>query len=287
MTDAATSDVPSDVLAFVDPAETDDTYRVVLWAAPGQGKSVVAASAPGPILVLSADRPSAYKYARKHHAPKVIREVRYQGPDTLDAVYRYLRATPDVRTFVLDPFTNVYDALADVAPAGREGGPDYQWVNKKLLGFIKSLRVFDINVVLVAHEKLNDGKKGDGKLYPALGGPALINKVLAEVDICAYIEMRREEDEAGVVTITNIGQLQPRDNLVCKESASGGALGARRVADLTRWFEVASDALAPDDSDLPFVEKESDLDVDDEFDDALAAAAESQLDLDEARAEAA
>jgi len=249
------TDLPTDILSFVDPTETDDTYRVVLWASPGSGKSVVAASAPGPILVLSADRPSAYKYARKHWAPKVINEVRYQGPETLEAVYRYLKVHPEVRSFILDPFTNVYDALADVAPAGREGGPDYQWVNKKLLGFVKSLRVFDINVILVAHEKLNDGKKGDGKLYPALGGPALINKVLAEVDICAHIEMRRGDDGE----VTNVGQLQPTDVLVCKESASGGALGARRVADLTRWFEVSSDALRPDVSDVPFVEKESEL----------------------------
>jgi hypothetical protein len=278
-TPTAASDIPSDVLTFVDPDETDDTYRVVLWAAPGSGKSVVAASAPGPLLVLSADRPSAYKYARKHHAPKVINEVRYQGPDTLEAVYRYLKANPDIRTFVLDPFTNVYDALADVAPAGREGGPDYQWVNKKLLGFIKSLRVFDVNVVLVAHEKLNDGKRGDGKLYPALGGPALINKVLAEVDICAHIEMRRTDDG----TVTNVAQLQPTDALVCKESASGGVLGARRVADLTRWFEVASAALAPVVDDLPW---ESPADGGAEADEA-SAAAESQLDLDEARADAA
>ena len=241
------SDIPTD-LAFVDPHEVDDTYRVVLWAAPGSGKSVVAASAPGPILVLSADRPSAYKYARKHHAPKVINEVRYRDASTLDAVYRYLRDHPETRSFVLDPFTNVYDALADAAPAGREGGPDYQWVNKKLLGFVKSLRVFDINVILVAHEKLNDGKKGDGKLYPALGGPALINKVLAEVDICAHVEMRRADDGS----VTNVAQLQPTDSLVCKESASGGALGPRRIADLTRWFEVASEALKPDTSDLPF-----------------------------------
>jgi hypothetical protein len=248
------SDIPATV-EFVDPNETDDTYRVVLWAAPGSGKSVVAASAPGPILVLSADRPSAYKYARKHHAPKVINEVRYQGPETLDAIYRYLREHDETRSFILDPFTNVYDALADVAPAGREGGPDYQWVNKKLLGFVKSLRVFDVNVILVAHEKLSDGKKGDGKLYPALGGPALINKVLAEVDICAHIELRRDDEGA----FSNVAQLQPTDVLVCKESASGGALGARRIADLTRWFDVASEALKPDESDLPFVDTEAEL----------------------------
>jgi AAA domain len=244
----SSSDIPAE-LSFVDPTETDDTYRVVLWAPPGQGKSVVAASAPGPILVLSADRPSAYRFARKHHAPKEIRETRYEGPETLDAVWRYLRDHPEIKTFVLDPFTNVYDKLVDVAPAGREGDPDWQWVNKKLLGFVQSLRAFRLNVVIVAHEKLNDGKKGDGKLYPALGGPALINKILAEMDICAYVEMRR--DAEGQVRV--IGQLQPRDNLVCKESTAGGELGARRVADLTRWFELASEALRPQESDLPWV----------------------------------
>ncbi len=242
-----TSDVATD-LTFVDPDEAIDTYRVVLWAAPGSGKSVVAASAPGPLLVLSADRPSAYKFARKHYAGKAINEVRYRNAATLEAVYRHLREHAEINSVILDPFTNVYDALADEAPAGREGGPDYQWVNKKLLGFVKSLRAYDVNVILVAHEKLNDGKKGDGKLYPALGGPALINKVLAEVDICAHIEMRRADDG----TITNVAQLHPTELLVCKESASGGALGARRIADLTRWFEVASDALAPDTSDLPW-----------------------------------
>jgi hypothetical protein len=136
--------------------------------------------------------------------------------------------------------------------------PDYQSVNKKILGFVKSLRRFDINVVLVAHEKLNDGDDGDGKLYPSLGGPSLINKTLAEMDIVAHIERHvRKADEDGDVEQLWVGQLQPRDNLVCKEST--GALGDRRVADLSRWFQVASEALAPDDSDLPFVETEAEL----------------------------
>lgn len=241
------SDVPTE-LTFVDPSETEDTYRVVLWAASGQGKSVVAASAPGPILVLTADRPLAYKFPRKHNAGTEIRERRYAGPDDLEAVYLYLREHPEIKTVVIDPWTNVYDSLVDAAPAGREGDPDWNWVNKKLFGFVKSLRRFDVHLVIVAHEKLNDGKKGDNKLYPALGGPSLINKILGEVDICAYIELHR--DEQGKVS--NVGQLQPRGNLVCKESASGGVLGPRRIANLTRWFEVASAALAPDTNDIPW-----------------------------------
>jgi hypothetical protein len=150
---------------------------------------------------------------------------------------------PDVRTVVVDPVSNVVDQLADVAPEPRGTGPDYQWVNKKLLGFVKSLRTFDVNVVLVGHEKLNDGKGGDGKLYPALGGPTLINKLLAEMDIVAHVERvpKPTEDDPGAAVW--IGQIQPRDNLVTKDGTD--ALGDRRIADLSRWFEVASEALAP------------------------------------------
>jgi hypothetical protein len=84
-----------------------------------------------------------------------------------------------------------------------------------------------------------------------LGGPALINKLLAEMDLVAHVERHvRAGDDGEEQEVRWVGQLQPRDNLVCKEST--GALGDRRIADLSRWFEVASAALAPDDSDLPF-----------------------------------
>lgn len=247
------SDLPTG-LTFVDPDDTENTYRVVLWAAPGQGKSVAAASAPGPLLVLSADRPTAYRFARKHHGHTrdTLREVRYQGPETLEEVYKYLREHDEVSTVVIDPVSNVVDQLADVAPAARDGGPDYQWVNKKVLGFIKSLRSFDINVVLVAHEKLNDGKGGDNKLYPALGGPSLINKLLAEMDIVAHVERVPRPTDDDPKAALWIGQMQPRDNIVTKDGTD--ALGDRRIADLSRWFEVASEALMPDSSDLPWVD---------------------------------
>lgn len=247
------SDIPTG-LTFVNPAEVDPTYRVVLWAEPGAGKSVAAASAPTPILALSADRPSAYRFARKHHglSDSDLREVRYEGPQTLAAVYQYLSGENDIRTVIVDPVGNIYDQLAEVAPIVNRGdgpGPDYQWVNKKLLGFIKSLRRFDVNVVLVAHEKLNDGKKGDGKMYPHLGGGTLINKTLAEMDIVAHIE-RVSSSEGGEETVRWAGQIQPVRNLVTKDGT--GSLGDRRIADLTRWFEVANEALAPDVSDLPW-----------------------------------
>lgn len=261
---SSATDVPAVDLEFVDPDQVESTYRVCLWAAPGAGKSVAAASAPGPILALSADRPSAYLFARKHwrdveartraeHAEDStmpirpaaeIREVRYTGPDTLNQVFRYLESEPGqaIRTVIVDPVSNIIDQLRDIAPVRADGDIDHEWVNKKVLGFVQSLRRFDVNVVLVAYERLNDGKKGDGKLYPALGGPTLINKILGELDVAAHIERVEREIDGGEPEAIWIGQLQPRGLLVCKEAL--GVLGDRRVADLTRWFEVATAELA-------------------------------------------
>lgn len=241
------SDVPA--LLFVDPQEADTRFRVVLWASPGEGKSVGAASAPDPIVVISADRPGAYRFARRHHAGKDIRETRFQNSDTLTEVYRYLRDQPEVETVVLDPFGGIYDKLAEEFPTS-DGDVNWMGLNKKITGFLYSLRELDVNVVIVAHEKLNDGKKGDGKLYPAVGGPALINKILAECDIVAHVErvQPREEGESARYE----AQLTPIRNLVCKQSTPA-ELGDRALVDLTAWFAAAM----PDDSDLPWSDDEA------------------------------
>jgi hypothetical protein len=74
-----------------------------------------------------------------------------------------------------------------------------------------------------------------------------------------------------------IGQIQPRDNIVTKDGTD--ALGDRRIADLSRWFQVASEALAPD-SDIPFsdaFDREESLRIDAET--AAAEAEAEQLDM--------
>ena len=231
-------------LLFVDPAETDRCFRVVLWAAPGEGKSVGAASAPPPLLVISADRPGAYRFARRFHGLNAsqLREVRFAGSQTLTDVYRYLKDTGDVKTVVLDPFGGIYDKLAEEFPTS-DGDTNWMALNKKLTGFLYSLRDLDVNVIIVAHEKLNDGKKGDGKLYPAVGGPALINKVLAESDIVAHVERIAGKDNQPA---RYEAQLTPVRNLVCKQSTPA-PLGDRAALNLTEWFESAVD-----ESDLPW-----------------------------------
>lgn len=246
--DVPVGDAPELGLTFVDPHESDATFRVVVWGPPGEGKSVAAASAPGPILVISADRPGAYRTPRRLHAGKPILETRYTDSTTLREAYRFLRDHPtgqSVRTVVLDPVGGIYDRLVEQGPKRSDGEPDYQWVNKRLLGFIYALREFGVHLVLVAHERLNDGKKGDGKLYPAIGGPSLINRVLAEMDIVAHVEREQTQGAARYMA-----QLAPRGNLVGKDATD--ALGERRELNLTEWFTTAVETSAAEESDLPW-----------------------------------
>jgi hypothetical protein len=257
----STSDVPS--LIFVNPDEIVTTYRVCLWASPGQGKSVIACSAPGPLLVLSADRPTAYQFARAYWTGprhREIREIRYVDVNTLRGVLAYLREEEgqppggrEIKTVIVDPLSNIYDQLVQTAPRRDDGDVDYQAVNLSVMAFLRQLRPLDVNVVLIAHEKLNDGKKGDNKLYPALGGPSLVNKALGEMDICSHLERQTRTIEVGgrmVEQARYVGQLQPADGIVCKES-TGTDLGPFRIADLSRWFALANAAY---DQGMPWAE---------------------------------
>ncbi len=290
------SDIPTD-LAFVNPAETVTTWRVVLWAEPGQGKSVAGCTAPDPILVVSADRPTAYMYVRRHHArhwlnpetgdrltgtadgavevpAKHILETRFIDWSTMVNVYKFVRdriGTPEaIRTLVVDPISNIYDFLVGCAPIvdmkGRKS-PDYQWVNKKLYDFVTALRPLDVNLILIGHVK--EPKEGTTMVGPNLGGPALTEKLMREMDIVAHVELQQlpptdPDDESEKPRFRSIGQVQTLDtNLICKDGTN--ALGGRRVLNLARWFDLASLELGPDPAetaDLPWGPEQAAEEVD-------------------------
>jgi hypothetical protein len=243
---SATSDIPS--LIFVDPNTVDERWRVVLYGAPGVGKTVAATSAPGPIVALSADRPGAYRYARRHHAGTEIREARFSGSKSLRDVYDYVRGAQDeIGTVVLDPWNTMYDELVRENTTGG-GKPNWQKVNDLALGVVRSFRDLDVNLVLVAHERREEDENGDteAKVFPQLGGPALVQRLMAEVDIVARV-FRREDEEAGP---SWHGQLVTARGYQCKDST--GVLGRVREVDLSEWFAAANADQKGDDSDLPF-----------------------------------
>lgn len=247
------SDVPAP-LEFVDPTEVDSRWRVCLFSAPGTGKTVAACSAPGPIVTLSADRPGAYRFARRHHAGQVIHEYRFRSSDSLREVYDHVRANQDeIGTVVLDPWNAMYDELVKERTSAN-GNTQWQKVNETALGVIHGFRDLDVNLVLVAHERREQDEKAEteAKMFPQLGGPALIQKIMAELDIVARV-FRRDPEGEGESSWE--GQLVTARGYQCKDST--GVLGRTRVLDLAEWFTTANAALSEPEDDVPWVETEA------------------------------
>lgn len=225
-------------LEFVDPSVGLKRCQAVIWAPSGFGKTGVLATAPAPILALTRSRPGALRFARSQHPAKDIRETRYRDLSSLSRVYRYLQAHGDeIETVAIDPFQPIFDLVVRDTPRRSDGDVDWNAVQDKILGFLGSLREFDVHVVICAQERLSDARNGDGKLYPALGGPSLINKIMDEVDIVASLHPEYDEETGAISRV--VGALHPNGNLVNKEG-TGAGLPARMEANLTEWFALAT-----------------------------------------------
>lgn len=240
------SDISS--LVFVNPDETDKRWRIGLFGAPGVGKTVAACSAPGPIVAVSADRPGAYRYSRRAFPDKVINEARFTGSGTLRDVYAHVRDNQaDIGTVILDPFGMIYDEVVSENTTGSK--PNWQKVNDVILGAVRNFRDLDVNLILVAHERReqDEANETEPKIYPQFGGPALVQKVMAELDIVARVFSKTDEDGST----RWYGQFATARGYQCKDSS--GALGRMRETDVSEWIEAANAAAMPDE-DSPLAE---------------------------------
>jgi hypothetical protein len=248
----ALSDVPA--LVFVDPAMVDERWRVVLFGAPGVGKTVAACSAPGPIVALSADRPGAYRFARRHHPDTEIREARFTGSGSLRDIFEYAKEhQAHIGTVVLDPWNAIYDEIVrEHTTAG--GKPNWQKINDLAVAVIRGFRDLDLNLVLVAHERReqDDNADTEAKVFPQLGGPALVQKIMAEVDVVARV-FRKDDEEGGSAWF---GQLATARGYQCKDST--GVLGRVRLVDLAEWFDIANTPADASVDDVPWSDDDGD-----------------------------
>lgn len=239
------SDVNS--LVFVDPSHVDERWRVCIYAAPGSGKTVAACSAPGPIVAVNADRPGAYRFARRHYPGKPIHEVRFRNLQTVRDTLEWARGNQDeIGTVVLDPFGAIYDTIVSDHTHGKN--TDWQGVNKAAIGIITSFRALDVNLIVVAHERVEKDENADieAKIYPQLGGPALVQKIMAEMDVVARIFHRDATESAAEAWM---GQFVSARGYQCKDSS--GALGRARPADVSEWIATANGAEEPVPWDAP------------------------------------
>jgi hypothetical protein len=280
------TDIPG--LTFVNAPAAPETFNVLLWAPAKQGKSAGAATAPGPIMWVNAEGGGALGFARKVAADRgtQILEVEVSVSDRnagqiLDQVYRHVHkgVEPRPRTVVVDTVGKLRDALVEqfVDKGSAKSLKQYGVVSDKLGGFIRAMRDLPVNLILLAHADFSEDAE-DGRVVRPLIGGKLTETIPGEVDVVAYVSPLKTDD--GIEYFAQLVDGKGRTGLGDRSGGLADERGIRRL-DLSEWLEAYRAALTPAaDADVPFVEKEADLDADPD-------APGGQFDLDEARAEAA
>lgn len=243
-------------LIFEEPPATPDTANFLLYGPVKTGKSTAAATAPSPILWLSAEGPGALAYARKIAAARgtQIHEVRINRTTedpraVLRNVIQHVRAgtEPVPATVVVDTIAKVREALIRqiVVPGAKNSIQQFGEVARILREFVQMMRDLPVNLVVIAHQDVSDAE-GERIVRPLIGG-ALTEEIPSEVDVIAYTHSF-VDDTSG--DRRYVGQLVEAKGRVAGDRSGG--LGAVRDLDLTEWLSAYRAALAPDESDLPW-----------------------------------
>jgi hypothetical protein len=229
-------------LEFVEPS--GDTYvNVLLYGAPKTGKTVGAATAPGPILYLNADRPNATRFAHAHSGQE-IREVKAEGLQTLiDVVGELMEKGDAYNSVVVDPVGELYRVIIE-GISGRAVRPkiqEYGDTGVHLERFCRALCELPFNVVFVLHETaVKDEDTGGFERLPYTGtnNPALAAKLMSMVDIIGYtgvVAGNDGEPPKYLAQLVNGGGRKGGDRF--------GALGAAREINISEWVDLAHKAI--------------------------------------------
>jgi hypothetical protein len=264
-------------LSFIDDApDAPDAVNALLYGPPGAGKTAGACSSPGPILYLNAEGPNALAFGRKIARGRgtTIHEVRVDPKaggmrKALTEIVAHVRSggEPVCRTLVVDTVGRIREGLINelVQRGSKNTLQQFGQVNEHLSSFVQALRDLPVNLVLLAHESVEDSD-GDRIVRPMIGGQQA-EMIPAEVDVVAYCSALREGDK-----VEYVAQFVESKGRRAKDRSGG--LGLYAPIDLSVWFSTFREALgAPVGGEQPLPESETEPDrIDAERVEALTAA---------------
>ena len=219
--------------------------NVLLYGKPKTGKTVGAASTPGPILYINADRPNALRMARSHYPTKQIDEVKVHDLQTLiDVINELTENKVGYKSVVVDTVAELHRKVLE-GLSGRAIRPQinhYGDVSVHLERFERALCDLPVNAVFVLHEtSQKDEDTGGYERTPFTGtnNPAPAAKLSAMVDIIGYTGVVAGEGDEGPRYLAQ---------LVATGSRQGGSrfasLGPLRDVNITEWVRLAHQELS-------------------------------------------
>lgn len=228
-------------LEYVTPT-ADPHLNILLYGPPKTGKTMGAASAPGPVLYLNADTPQATRYAHASY-PGNLKEARVTGLDTLFKAAEAVEAG-EFKSVVVDPVSDVHRVILEQL-SGRALSPQIQQygdTSTHLERFCRWLCEQPVNAIFVCHEtSVKDESSGQFERLPYTGtnNPAIGAKLMAVVDVIGYtgvVEGEGDEAPKYMATLVNSRGRRGGDRF--------GVLGQARETNLSEWVELARE-IAP------------------------------------------
>lgn len=234
-------------LEFVKPDLEELHFNTLLYGAGKSGKSLGAASAPGPILLLNADLPNATRTVHLTYGDK-INEVAVANITTLmDATHAVMDGS--FQTVILDTVgeahRRVIEGLSNraIRPVRDHYGDTSVYIER----FCRHMCELPVNFVICAHQySVTDDATGTVEWLPWTGtsSTALGGKLMNMVDIIGYTAAVQRDipDKEGEKEIAYLAAL------VDGNGHRGGdrfnCLGLFRDVDLSEWGRIIASAPA-------------------------------------------
>lgn len=217
------------------------TINVALIGPPKTGKTTGAASAPGKVLYVNTDLPTATRFARRKFGDKV-QEAIFEGMQTLVDVTHSAYDTTDFQTVAIDTVGDLYRRMLEDSSnrAVRPSLPTYGDVSVYLERFLRSLCEAPVNAIFVCHDlPLHDEATGESSVLPFMGsigkgGLKLGRQLLGMVDVIGFTGVVEKDSGREFVAQLTTNKGRPGGD---RFNILAGETGVRRL-DLSEWIDA-------------------------------------------------